>query len=284
MNEKVLSGIERNIRQLSKGSYIRYYRGIDGRNYPTSLHKFIADLLHSIGINYETGVMVLPRDKIIADFAIADKFIFISKRLEREAIEKLTNLGKEFIILGMSSERSDLFDHGARVINLNDDDWERLQTIFVDDPSFNFDYAHILPHTQKCSVMHGHTSAVLVEIVGKPMDGMVMDFGAVKEIVREAVKELDHKLFINRKYITRQSKGHVTLSFKTVHGDFQIVAPRNTTVLLDGEATVENLARYLLKKMLPKMPENIIAVGVYVYEGLNKGTHMLAYLHTRGHE
>jgi hypothetical protein len=30
------------------------------------------------------------------------------------------------------------------------------------------------------------------------------------------------------------------------------------------------------------MPENITAVGVYVYEGLNKGSYILAQLHHRG--
>jgi hypothetical protein len=29
------------------------------------------------------------------------------------------------------------------------------------------------------------------------------------------------------------------------------------------------------------MPENVESVGVYVYEGLNKGTHLLALIHSR---
>ncbi|MDV3244885.1 MAG: 6-carboxytetrahydropterin synthase, partial [Nitrososphaerales archaeon] len=151
-----------------------------------------------------------------------------------------------------------------------------------DDPSFNFDYAHVLPHTQKCSVMHGHTSSALVEIIGEPVDGMVVDFGIAKDSIRDAIRGLDHKLFINSKYISREDRKSVTLSFKTVHGDFVVKAPRATTVLLDGEATVENLARVLLERISPRMPENVSAVGVYVYEGLNKGSHILAQLHSTG--
>jgi len=30
------------------------------------------------------------------------------------------------------------------------------------------------------------------------------------------------------------------------------------------------------------MPENVTAVGVYVYEGLNKGSHLLAQIHQDG--
>jgi 6-pyruvoyltetrahydropterin/6-carboxytetrahydropterin synthase len=174
--------------------------------------------------------------------------------------------------------RSDGADSGLRVIRLGGRG-KLLQTIFLDDPSFNFDYSHILPHTQKCSVMHGHTSSALVEIVGEPVDGMVVDFGIAKEIIRGALGELDHKLIINAKYVVREDGGSVTLRFHTVHGDFAIQAPKGTTVLLDGEATVENLAKEVLSRIAPRLPPNVTAVGVYVYEGMNKGSHLLAQLH-----
>jgi 6-pyruvoyltetrahydropterin/6-carboxytetrahydropterin synthase len=54
--------------------------------------------------------------------------------------------------------------------------------------------------------------------------------------------------------------------------------------LLHGEATVENLAKEVLSRISPRMPENVTAVGVYVYEGLNKGSYLLAQLHQRGSE
>lgn len=161
---------------------------------------------------------------------------------------------------------------------------ERLQTIFLDDPSFNFDYAHILPKTEKCSVMHGHTSSALVEIMGYPVDGMVVDFNDAKPIIRNAIAALDHKLFISEKYVTGRTPTHVDLKFATVHGEFALHVPKETTVLLEGEATVENLAQELLRRIAPKMPKNVEAVGVYVYEGLNKGTYLLARLHDRGAE
>src|ERR1700691_2629480 len=155
---------------------------------------------------------------------------------------------------------------------------KRLQTIFLDDPSFNFDYAHILPKTEKCSVMHGHTSSALVEIMGTPVDGMVVDFNDAKPIIKRAVSDLDHKLLINEKYVTGRTATHVDLSFSTVHGEFGLHVPKETAVLLKGEATVENLAQELLRRIAPKMPGNVEAVGVYVYEGLHKGTPLLARL------
>ena len=160
----------------------------------------------------------------------------------------------------------------------------RVQTIFLDDPSFNFDYAHILPKTEKCSVMHGHTSSALVEILGSPVDGMVVDFNEAKPIIRRAISDFDHKLFISERYVTGRTSTHVDLSFSTVHGDFSLHVPKETTVLIEGEATVENLAQELLRRIAPNMPGNVQAVGVYVYEGLNKGTHLLARVQSRGAE
>ncbi|MDG6957004.1 MAG: 6-carboxytetrahydropterin synthase, partial [Nitrososphaerota archaeon] len=178
------------------------------------------------------------------------------------------------------SLRSDRFDHGIRVLGLSEEG--RTQTIFLDDPSFNFDYAHILPRTEKCSVMHGHTSSVLVEVAGRPIEGMVVDFGTAKQLVREAVRGLDHKLFVSEKYVTSVDRESVSLKFDTVHGEFAIKAPKDTTVLLEEEATVENLAREVLGRIAPKMPRNVTSVGVYVYEGLNKGSHILAKVHQDG--
>jgi 6-pyruvoyl tetrahydropterin synthase/QueD family protein len=177
-----------------------------------------------------------------------------------------------------SAGRSDARSQRSRL------EGQRLQTIFLDDPSFNFDYAHILPKTKKCSVMHGHTSSALVEIMGTPVDGMVVDFNDAKPIIKKAIEDLDHKLFISEKYVTGRSSTHVDLSFETVHGRFELHVPKDTTVLFEGEATVENLAEELLRRIAPGMPKNVEAVGVYVYEGLNKGTHLLAALHARGTE
>jgi len=246
----------------------------------TSTHQLVADLLDSLGISYKENVKVPGRKLLFADFKVNEVWVFVERQLgARERSALLAGKGK-CVLIRREPLRSDSFDHGIRVIGL-EESGDR-QTIFLDDPSFNFDYAHILPKTEKCSVMHGHTSSVLVEVVGKPVEGMVIDFGVAKQIVREAVRSLDHKLFINEKYVTAMDAKSVTLKFETVHGEFAIKAPRETTVMMKGEATVENLAREVLSRIAPKVPKNVTAVGVYVYEGLNKGSHILAKLHQQG--
>ena len=265
------------LKRLDEGGYARGYR-VGGSLVPSGTHQLVRRLLDSLGVPYREDVTVKGTD-IRADFLVNGTLVFVERDPGSEDLKGLAGKGKA-VIINRESTRSDASDSGLRVLGLEEEG--RLQTIFLDDPSFNFDYAHILPKTQKCSVMHGHTSSVLVEIVGRPIEGMVVDFGDAKKIVREAVGGLDHKLFINEKYVTKQDGRSVTLAFETVHGNFRIEAPRATTVLLSEEATVENLAREVLARIANRMPDNVTAVGVYVYEGLNKGSHLLAQIHQGG--
>ncbi|NDF28772.1 MAG: 6-pyruvoyl tetrahydropterin synthase, partial [Nitrososphaeria archaeon] len=59
-------------------------------------------------------------------------------------------------------------------------------------------------------------------------------------------------------------------------GMFDMQVPKHTTFLLEGEATVENLSTEIIKLLVPKLPKNIEAVGVYIYEGYNKGAHLIS--------
>ena len=279
MSGQLLPKLAPRLKRLDEGAYTRAYIS-SGAVRGTGTHQLVGDLLDSLGINYKENVRIPGNASLTADFLVNGVWVFIDRSLSDSERKVLLAGGKKSLVVQRESFRSDGFDHGIRILGL-EESGDR-QTIFLDDPSFNFDYAHILPKTEKCSVMHGHTSSVLVEVVGRPIDGMVVDFGVAKQIVRDAVRSLDHKLFINEKYVTAMDRSSVTLKFETVHGEFAIRAPKGTTVMMKGEATVENLAREVLSRIAPLMPKNVTAVGVYVYEGLNKGSHILAKLHQEG--
>ena len=149
-------------------------------------------------------------------------------------------------------------------------------SIFLEDASFSFDYAHILPLVEKCSILHGHTSSVMVELVGQMKDNLLVDFGVAKKIIKEVVNVFDHKFFINEKYLKNQDDSHYQIQFEGPKGMFDLQVPKNTTYLLEGEATVENLSSEIIKLLAPKMPANVEAVGVYIYEGYNKGSHIIS--------
>ena len=154
----------------------------------------------------------------------------------------------------------------------------RTGSIFIEDPSFAFDYAHILPLVNKCSILHGHTSQVLVELVGQMKNNMLIDFGEAKKIIKEALGDIDHKFFINREYLKEEDDVHYRICFDGPKGEFDLKVPKDTTYLLEGEATVENLSTEIIKILAPKFPPNVEAIGVYIYEGFNKGAHIISRL------
>lgn len=149
-------------------------------------------------------------------------------------------------------------------------------SIFLEDASFSFDYAHILPLVEKCSILHGHTSSVMVELVGQMKDNLLLDFGEAKRIIKGVVNVFDHKFFINKKYLKSEDDSHYVISFNGPKGMFELQVPKDTTYLLEGEATVENLSSEIIKLLAPKMPPNVEALGVYIYEGYNKGSHIIS--------
>ncbi len=279
MQKNLLDSVSARLEELGSGGYARVYRSVSGE-YPSSLHLLVAQILEAAGVRFATDVAVLTGSSLKADFAIGDRLIFLGDGPLAKDRKRLEAEGKRCTVLSRASWRSDVFDTGVRSESGRTRDG-RLQTIFLDDPAFNFDYAHILPRTEKCSVMHGHTSSALVELIGAPRDGMVVDFNDAKPIIKDAIAGLDHKLFISSRYVVKRNRDRVSIAFETVHGPFEMSVPAKTTVLLEGEATVENLAQELLRRIVPSMPTNVEAVGVYVYEGLNKGTHLLAQVHSR---
>lgn len=170
--------------------------------------------------------------------------------------------------------------YSAKIKELEDivfyDKTPQTGSIFLEDPSFSFDYAHILPLVEKCSILHGHTSSVMVELVGQMKNNLLVDFGVAKKIIKEVVNVFDHKFFINRKYLKKEDDSHYQIQFDGPKGTFDLQVPKNTTYLLEGEATVENLSSEIIKLLAPKMPSNVEAIGVYIYEGYNKGSHIIS--------
>jgi 6-pyruvoyltetrahydropterin/6-carboxytetrahydropterin synthase len=56
----------------------------------------------------------------------------------------------------------------------------------------HFDSMHRLPGHPKCGTPHGHTYRIEVQVEGPVVDGMVLDFDRLKQILRQVVAPLDH--------------------------------------------------------------------------------------------
>lgn len=238
----------------------------------------VAQMLSFLGHEYEYNRTVTLADgsTVAVDFDAGDRII--------EVIDSEQDLAKyERIREGLPGRRVMAVGHPRMSSSIGEMQeiisYERAPqtgSIFIEDPSFSFDYAHILPLVEKCSILHGHTSSVMVELAGQMKDNLLLDFGAAKRIIRDVVAVFDHKFFINRKYVTSEDGTHCTVSFEGPRGSFEIRVPRDTAYMLEGEATVENLSTEIIRLLAPRMPPNIEAIGVYIYEGYNKGSHLVS--------
>jgi 6-pyruvoyltetrahydropterin/6-carboxytetrahydropterin synthase len=228
---------------------------------------------------YDTDVKMPNGKSMKIDFKIGgNKYIEVIDSEEDAAKfktirEKLPTL--DIIAVGHSK-------YASRISEIDSlfffDSGDHIQTgsIFIEDPALAFDYAHILPLVEKCSVLHGHTSTVMVEIIGSMKNNIVVDFGEAKRIIKETLYAIDHKFFINKKYLQREDDVHYYVAFEGPKGYFSLQLPKSTTYMLSGEATVEKLSSEIIKLLAPKMPDNVEALGVYIYEGINKGAHIIA--------
>jgi 6-pyruvoyltetrahydropterin/6-carboxytetrahydropterin synthase len=239
----------------------------------------VSKILSYLGHDYEYNVRVNLRDStyVTIDFKVHDRYIEV---IDSEAdIEKFRITQSKVPDLKIIA-----FGHSKFAASTNELEslfffnFSEAQTgsIFIEDPSLAFDYAHILPLVEKCSILHGHTSTVMVEIIGEMKNNLVIDFGEAKRIIKDTLSIIDHKFFISKKYLRKEDDTHYHVTFEGPKGYFDLQLPKMTTFLLRGEATVETLSTEIIKLLAPKMPSNVQALGVYVYEGVNKGAHIIA--------
>src|SRR6187549_2518353 len=213
---------------------------------------------------YNSLITLSNGREVLVDFKIVNKFNEIKKN----------NPDLDIIAIGKSKfgVKSDDFE----TISFIDSDNDQIGSIFLEDSSLAFDYAHILPLVEKCSILHGHTSTVMVEIIGKMVNNLVIDFSEAKRIIKDTLSILDHKFFINKEYVYKEDSIHYYISYAVFCLKKKKKLPKDTTFLMPGEATVENLSSIIIQLLSSKMPPNLEALGVYIYEGVNKGAHILA--------
>ncbi len=252
----------------------------NGRVFKNRTALTISKVLDFLGKDYELNVELKLKnnDSVVVDFRFdGNKYIqIIDSELDIENFNLLKKDQPTNEIIGIGKSKYYGKSNEVDSIFFYDHPHQTIGSIFIEDPSLSFDYAHILPLVQKCSILHGHTSTIMVEIMGNMLNGLVIDFSEAKKIIKDAINVLDHKFFIHKKYIVKEDELHYFVEFDGPQGFFYLQLPKSTTYMLQDEATVENLAKELLQLIVPKMPKNINTIGVYIYEGVNKGAHILS--------
>lgn len=126
---------------------------------------------------------------------------------------------------------------------------------------FHFEMAHTLfEYDGLCRNIHGHSYNLEVTLIGKPLnqpghpkDGMVMDFGDLKQIVKEhIVNRFDHSLMVNK-----------------LVPDEQVEFLRKTTeriILVDFQPTTENISSHIAGILKQHLPSGVKLFSIRLYE------------------
>ena len=118
---------------------------------------------------------------------------------------------------------------------------------------FSFETAHALHgYDGKCKNIHGHSYKLFVTVLGTPIldpldpkYGMVMDFGDLKNIVKEEIVDVfDHATIFNK---------------NTPHLDLgeQLIQLGHHILLLDYQPTTEMMVIDFAQKISKRLPGNI---------------------------
>jgi len=134
----------------------------------------------------------------------------------------------------------------------------------------------VMNHKSKCRSCHGHRYKIevgvndkLVTIIGSSDEGMVMDFGDLKQIMmREIDAEYDHGFIISRddKLLIEKFGVELFNSWKVNHKWLNINDIETKLIVVDFIPTAENLAKHwfiILKEQLEKINIRIHHVKIW---------------------
>lgn len=101
---------------------------------------------------------------------------------------------------------------------------------------FHWEMGHRLPfHEAGCANIHGHSYGMWVELEGGvDENGMLLDYGIMKEVIQPIIKELDHA------FLCDESDEIMVPFLKTT--DFKVVYVPFTT-------TAEHISEYLIDRV-----------------------------------
>ncbi len=126
---------------------------------------------------------------------------------------------------------------------------------------FHFEMAHtLLEYDGLCRNIHGHSYNLEVTLTGEPRnepnhpkDGMVMDFGEIKELVKtRIVNRFDHALMVNRLV----SSERMELLKKTTE----------RVIVVDFQPTSENIAVFIAGILQQHLPPDVTLFSIRLYE------------------
>ena len=126
---------------------------------------------------------------------------------------------------------------------------------------FSFEMAHVLwNYDGPCKNVHGHSYRLFVTLSGFPVDnqenpknGMVIDFGDLKSIVKiQIINIFDHSVVLSDKIEKEKTDIFTRLFGNTVLGSYQ--------------PTCENLVADFAERIAPHLPSGVKLHSLKLYE------------------
>ncbi|MBS1550430.1 MAG: 6-carboxytetrahydropterin synthase [Bacteroidetes bacterium] len=130
---------------------------------------------------------------------------------------------------------------------------------------FTFETAHVLyNYDGKCKNMHGHSYKLFVTVKGKPIqdvqhpkNGMVVDFGDIKSIVKKEIIEVwDHAVLLN-----------ATTPHKELGMDLE--QKGHKVIYCNYQPTCENMLYDIADKIKKHLPQGIDLAYLKMHETEN---------------
>jgi 6-pyruvoyltetrahydropterin/6-carboxytetrahydropterin synthase len=127
---------------------------------------------------------------------------------------------------------------------------------------FDFETAHALyGYDGKCKNIHGHSYRLHVTVIGTPIDdlsnnknGMVLDFGDLKKLVKEEIVDVfDHTTILNGK------SPHKELAQTLKDNAHRIV-------LVDYQPTSENMLFDIADRIKKQLPKHVSLHSLKLFE------------------
>ena len=109
VRKNLLDAVASRAKELDRGGYVRVYR-TSGKEYPDSLRALVGAILEASGVEFSTGERVLPDSKLIADFVIGNRILFLGNLPTETERRKLLGMGLKPVVISRSDLRSDIFD------------------------------------------------------------------------------------------------------------------------------------------------------------------------------
>ena len=126
---------------------------------------------------------------------------------------------------------------------------------------FDFEIAHALwNYDGHCRNLHGHSYKLFVTVIGypsgdpsDPKNGMVIDFGDLKQIVHdEVVKPLDHSVILNMAALDA-NLDNISQMF-------------DKRYVVDYQPTCENLVVDLARRISRRLPAGVVLHSLKLHE------------------